>query len=94
MTAWTNAIDAQLAILDARAIAEAAQRVYLVTRLSQITNPSDQRAVELQRAIDILDESITERVVWRARLVEARGLGYLPDPNSRFYNEDQGGFLQ
>lgn len=91
MTAWTDAIDVQLDALDDQVIAETAQRVFIE---AQLIFAEGQRAAELQRALDMLDEVAAERMQWRAVLIEARALGYLPDPRSRFYNEDLGGFLQ
>ncbi len=89
MTAWTDAIDGQIDRLDDQVIAEMAQRAYLVAQFDLSTG---QRAAELLAAIAQLDQVLAERVVWRAILVDARALGYLPDARSRFYIEDQGGF--
>lgn len=91
MTAWTDAIDGQLGRLDNRVVAETAQRVYLVAQQAFATG---QRASEILAAIAQLDLVLAERVVWRAILVDARALGYLPDARSRYYSEDLGGFLQ
>jgi hypothetical protein len=91
MTAWTDAIDAQLTALDAYVVALGAERAVLVTRSA---SAAGQALTELERAIVQLDEIVVLRVLWRDVLVDARELGYLPDPRSRFYNEDLGGFLQ
>ena len=91
MSAWSDAIDEQIDRLDDQVIVETGQRAYLVALFDLSTG---QRAAELLAAIAQLDQVLAERVVWRAILVDARALGYLPDARSKFYNEDLGGFLQ
>ena len=87
MSAWTDAIDEQLDKLADQLEAEVAQRVFLGEQLIFATG---QRVAEILRAVEILDEETAQRVLWRTVLIDARALGYLPDPKSRFYSEEPG----
>jgi hypothetical protein len=87
MTAWTNAIDAQIAALDAYVVTLNAERARLVV---QQGFSSGQRVDEITAAIEDVDEMIAGRDAWRAMLVVARSLGYLPDPNSQIYERLNG----
>jgi hypothetical protein len=91
VTAWTDSIDAQITALDAQVTAETAKRAALVVQQGFAVG---QALDQLTDAIEALDAILAARAEWRAVLEDARSLGYLPDPRSKFYNEDLGGFLQ
>lgn len=84
MTAWTDAIDVQIAALDAYVVE---LNENLATYAAAEAVAAGQRLDEIQAVIIQTNQIISERSDWRARLVEARELGYLPDINTRFYEE-------